>query len=386
MDIHRCRFVPIPPSTINALAFSRSYSPPNHSDTPPRLALGRANGDIEIWNPLRGSWLQETIIRGGKERSVDGLVWTQDPDEVLADGKVIHGKKRLFSIGFSSTITEWDLARGAPRRQASGNHSEIWCIAAQPLDEKSTIQESGDTLLGQHLVAGCTDGTLVLYTTEDDGLQFKKIVARPAKKKSKAVSIAFKDRNTVVVGFSDSMIRVYDIRAGQCIRSMSLGGGRKGGPKETIVWSIKVLKQGDIVSADSSGEVKIWDGKLYTLMQRIKSHGQDVLSLATNHDGTLIFSGGMDRRTVMYAPAGKGQRRWAEVAHKRFHTHDVKTMASLEYDGISVVVSGGEYCNVLRGPLLTMSRTGCFSHRASTATLWGRTAQNATFSPSRECC
>ena len=143
MDVHRCRFVPYTQSTINVLAFSHSHIPKSLRAAPPRLAIGRANGDIEIWNPLNGSWLQETIIRGGKDRSIDGLVWIQDPTEVLSNGKWITGKSRLFSVGCTTTVTEWDLENGRPLRQASGNHGEIWCLAAQPPLTSSKKADNG---------------------------------------------------------------------------------------------------------------------------------------------------------------------------------------------------------------------------------------------------
>jgi U3 small nucleolar RNA-associated protein 4 len=165
---------------------------------------------------------------------------------------------------------------------------------------------------------------------------------RPSAKKAKIISVVFQDRNIVVAGCTDSTIRIYDIRSGSLLRNMTLGSGPKGGPKEIIVWSVKALRDGTIVSGDSTGEIRIWDGKLYTLRQRIKSHRQDVLSLAINFDGSAIFSGGMDRRTVVYKPVGKGKTRWAEVAHRRFHSHDVKTMASFEGGRLSVIVSGGD--------------------------------------------
>ncbi|KAM3085334.1 U3 small nucleolar RNA-associated protein [Clarireedia jacksonii] len=135
------------------------------------------------------------------------------------------------------------------------------------------------------------------------------------------------------------------------LRQMSLGSGPTGGPKEIIIWAVKALPNGDIVSADSTGEIKIWQGKTYSLMQRIKGHTQDVLSLATSHDGTTIFSGGMDRRTVVYRHI-KGKKRWSEIGHRRYHTHDVKTMASLECKGTSVVVSGGPDASPTILPLL----------------------------------
>ncbi|TVY39002.1 U3 small nucleolar RNA-associated protein [Lachnellula subtilissima] len=332
MDVHRCRFVPYPPSTINALAFSHSHIEEDQKTAPPRLAVGRANGDIEIWNPLNGSWLQETVIRGGEDRSIDGLVWTQDPNEEV-HGSTIIGKSRLFSIGYTTTITEWDLEKGKPLRQASGNHGDIWCLAAQPA--LAPVKDEADGAPtgpwpGQRLIAGCTDGALVLYSTKDEDLQLQKLLTRPSSKKSQDYQCC-----------SDSTIRIYDIRYGTMLRSMTLGVGPAGGPKEILIWSIKALPDGTIVSGDSTGELRIWDGKTYTFMQRVKSHKQDILSLATSSDGTTIVSGGMDRRTVVYKQIGKGRMRWAEVSHRRYHNHDVKTMASFEGKGISCVVSGG---------------------------------------------
>ncbi len=345
MDIHRCRFVPYPPSTINVLAFSHSGLGKGDDLSSLRLAIGRANGDIEIWNPLNGSWLQETVFRGGKDRSVDGLVWTHDPDEEGIDGKVIPGKLRLFSIGYTTTVTEWNLNTGQPLRQSSGNHGEIWCLAAQPR-LPSSEQTNGSSSLGpwrgQNLVTGCFDGAVVLYSTEDEDLKLRRVLVRPSAKRAKVISITFRDRNIVVAGCTDSTIRIYDIRNGNLVKELSLGAGPIGGPKETIVWAIKCLPNGNIVSGDSTGELKIWDGRTYTLVQRVKSHRQDVLSIATSIDGSTIFSGGMDRRTVAYKQIGTTKTRWAEVTHKRFHSHDVKAMASFEGKGLSVVVSGGK--------------------------------------------
>lgn len=342
MDIHRCRFVPYPPSTINALAFSQSITSRKQNASNVRLAIGRANGDIEIWNPLKGAWLQETILRGGKDRSVDGLVWIQDPDEEVG-GKTILGRLRLFSIGYTTTVTEWDLEKSQPLRQSSGNHGEIWCLAAQPPLPESMTQTNGASAVqqwqGQKLVAGCTDGAVVLYSTEDDDLRLERVLVRPSAKRAKVISITFQDRNIIVAGCTDSTIRIYDLRNPNHTRSISLGAGISGGPKEIIVWAVKCLQNGNIVSGDSTGEVRIWDGKTYTLIQRLKSHKQDVLSLATSHTGDTILSGGMDRRTIIYKQT---EGRWAKVSHQRFHTHDVKTMATYEGNGLSIVASGGK--------------------------------------------
>lgn len=351
MDIHRCRFVPYPASAVNAVAFSHSYLPAtsrkaSHRHVAVRLAIGRANGDLEIWNPLNGAWFQELIIPGGKDRSIDGLVWVTDPDEVTSDGKIIHGKSRLFSIGYTTTITEWDLAKARAKKHASGQHGDIWCLAVQPLPSGDALS----TAAGQSrkLVAGTSDGSLILYSIEDDDLRFQRAMFKTPTKKVKMVSITFQSRHVVIVGCSDSTIRAYDVRNGATIRHMTLGSDLAGGSKGIIVWAVACLRNGDIVSGDSTGQICIWDGKTYTQAQRIQSHTQDVLSLATNFDGTKIFSGGMDRRTVLYEPMPGHAGRWAKVWHRRYHSHDVKTMASFEKKGMSVVVSGGMFALLKR--------------------------------------
>ena len=351
MDVHRCRFVPYPASPINALAFSHQSSLKGSSKAPPnlRLAIGRTNGNIEIWNPQQGHWVQETILRGGKDRSIEGLAWTHDLEGEDQDGKRHAGKLRLFSIGYSTVITEWDQATGKPVRHSGGNYGEIWCMAVQPRWQRpkdSLAKSAEEKPSEQHIVIGCADGSLVLHSTADGDLRFLQTLARPSGKKSRVLSITFRDRDRIVAGYADSTIRIYDLRNGRQVSSMSLGAGQPGGPSEILVWSVKCLPDGTIVSGDSTGEVRFWDGQTFTLLQRIKSHKADILALAVSVDGSSIFSGGMDRRTTLYrrmADSGKGKRRrWAEISHQRYHTHDIKTMAAFESSDTSVVASGGK--------------------------------------------
>jgi U3 small nucleolar RNA-associated protein 4 len=143
------------------------------------------------------------------------------------------------------------------------------------------------------------------------------------------------------------MIRVFDTRNGNVIRNISLGSGATGGPKEILVWKVKCLSNGDFVSGDSTGEIRIYNGKNYSQTQRISGHEADILDLAVSRDGTSIFSAGMDRRTCFYtsrkaAIKVEGQSgKWRKVSHQRYHQHDVKAMATYEGNKLSVVVSGG---------------------------------------------
>ncbi|KAI9862361.1 MAG: U3 small nucleolar RNA-associated protein [Vezdaea acicularis] len=363
MDIHRCRFVPYPSSAINAIAFSHSSAQSKSRKAPPtlRLALGRANGNIEIWNPLNGVWSHEITIHGGKGRTVDALVWIKDPDEEDYEGRMRPGKLRLFSIGYSAAVTEWDLAKRQPARHSSGNHGEIWCLAAQPAwqpkpdQTKERQQEEDRSFKGQNLVAGCADGSIVVLHTAHGDLEFFRTLQRSSAKKARILSITFIDRNNVAAGCADGHIRIYDTRNGNQIRSIGLGKGPTGGPKQILVWSVKCLPDGTIVSGDSTGEVRFWDAKTHTQTQRLQAHKADLLTMDISADGTTIFTGGMDRRTVVFQKTGSNKdprgRRWAELYHRRYHDHDVKAMASFDSKHLSVLVSGGLDTNPIVMPV-----------------------------------
>ncbi|KAK4555177.1 U3 small nucleolar RNA-associated protein [Recurvomyces mirabilis] len=329
MDVHRSRFVPYPTSALSALAFSRQSDAGYTGPLPAlKLAIGRANGEIEIWNPLQGQWAQETQFVGDGS-GIDGLAWTQDPDETDSEAS-------------SPAVVEWDLTTGEPKRKSTGNFSEVWCFGAQPRWRPAKNVE--EEARSQDLVAGCGDGTLVVLTTADNDLQFKRFLARVAGNRARCMCITYQNRDVVVAGFADSAIRVYDTRNGSQIRQMSLGSGIPGAPKTAIVWQLKVLQGGDIVSGDSNGEVRMWDGKNYSLMQRLVGHESDCLDLATSADGKSIFSGSLDGRIAVYRQTtdANGRRSWAKHGHRRVHTREVKAMTSFDSkNGLSVVVSGG---------------------------------------------
>ncbi|KAI5371220.1 Putative quinoprotein alcohol dehydrogenase-like superfamily [Septoria linicola] len=343
MDVHRSRFVSHPVRPITAVAFSRFSDeklPTGFAQPTLRLAIGRDNGHIEIWNPLGGKWVQETVFVGGSSKSIDGLVWTREPDETNFDGQPVLGQHRLFSIASSPDVTEWDLQKGTPKKKSTGNFSEAWCFAAQPRQQPGGKEEQKS----QDLVAGCGDGSIVLLSTTDNDLQFQRFLARVSGKKAKCMSITYQKRDRVVAGFADSNIRVIDTRNGSILRTMSLGAGLPPAPKTKFVWKVKCLPNGDIVSGDSNGDVVFWDGRSYSLTQRIKGHDSDCIDIVTSEDGKTIFTGSLDGRLAVYHhitnPAGR--RSWAKAHHRRTHTKsEVKAMSAYDSNDLSVVVSGG---------------------------------------------
>ncbi|KAK5050780.1 hypothetical protein LTR84_003339 [Exophiala bonariae] len=336
MDIHRCRFVPYPPQPINYLAFSHPSDPKQKSPSDLRLAVGRNNGDIEIWNPLHGNWTQDIILKDAPNSAIEQIAWTQDVISPTESGPL-----RLFSTGGSTSVVEWNLETGVPKRKVEGNLGDIWCFAAQPQQQPYSPNENAAS--SQLLAAGCNNGSIVLFTTEDDDLRYIQALPPPPTKKPRVLTITWRDRNTIVAGYDDSMIRVIDVPTRTITRHMSLGKPVDG--NDTIVWTVKCLPNGTIISGDSSGELKIWDPQNYSLLQRLRSHDADILAVTTNFAGDMIFSLGVDRRTVTYKPvetnSSKRITSWAAISHRRYHRHDIKCATAFERTDMSVLVSGG---------------------------------------------
>ena len=340
MDIHRSRFVPYPTSTISALAFSRNNDSGYAGPLPAlKLAIGRTNGNIEIWNPQKGLWVQEAVF-AGNSTSIDGLAWTQDPDDKDAEGNVVLGQQRLFSIAASPAVTEWNLATGQPKRKSTGNFSEVWCFAAQLRWKPQKPEESPRA---QEIVAGCGDGTMVLLSTTDNDLQFKRFLARVSGKRARCMSVTYQSRDRVVAGFADGVIRIYDTRNASLLRTMSLGISLPDAPKNVLVWQVKCLPNGDIVSGDSNGELKVWDGRTYSLLQRISGHDSDCLDLVVSSGGRSIMSGSLDGRLAMYKQSNgeNGRKSWARAIQRRAHHGEIKAMTAFDSKNMSVAVSGG---------------------------------------------
>lgn len=287
---------------------------------------------------MKGSWLHESTLKGGKGRSIEGLAWVQDTTN---DGSQL----RLFSIGYSSVVTEWNLETGRPRKHVDCNGGVIWSIAAQPRVLGGSSRD--DEQLRQDLVVGLDDGSVTLLSTDGGPgfLEYSKTLMKSSSTKARVLCLAWQNRHTVIAGMADSTIRVWDVRSGRMLTRMTLGkdNKKKGGAREALIWAVKVLQNGDIVSGDSKGEVMFWDGKTYSLRQRIKAHEADVLTLDVNRAGDMVVASGVDRRTVIFGlqKGGQNKGRWAEILGRRFHTHDVRAIAAWEGGSISTIVSGG---------------------------------------------
>lgn len=85
------------------------------------------------------------------------------------------------------------------------------------------------------------------------------------------------DDKSMVTGSANSSMYKWNVELGRVVQRMTVD--RVAG-EDTLVWAVKVLPNGDMVSGDSLGHVKFWDAATLTMTHSFNSHGADVLCLA----------------------------------------------------------------------------------------------------------
>lgn len=324
MDIHRCRFVDYTPHTVTSLAFSHASTVSKPAPASLRLAVGRANGDIEIWDPHH-NWSHHITIPGARGRAIEGLVWA------TADGE----QPRLFSIGGSTHVTEWDLETQRPSAVYDCNAGVAWC-----LDSNAA---------GTHLAVGCDDGAVVLVDISggpgvlEHGLMLQRQDLR-------VLGVRFCGDDLVIGGCADGRVRVWEISAESRGRIVALPRVDRSETEQTFVWLIAAFpERRQFALGDLTGAVKIWDLATFSVVHSFAVHDADVLTLARDALGSRLWSAGIDRKIHQFSGLLDGNKtasttapfRWIHNSLRLLHANDVRTVAVADFAGHGILVSGG---------------------------------------------
>ncbi|AOA61395.1 Small subunit (SSU) processome component [Komagataella phaffii CBS 7435] len=318
MDIHRCRFVKYKPRTVTSLAFSH-FSSNGFAPKNLRLAVGKSNGNIEIWNPHK-NFLLENVLQGGKDRVIEGLVWSTYDDY----------PPRLFSIGGSTVMTEWDIATGLPLNNYDCNSGITWSISINTTQDKICV--------------GCDNGTVVVIDISGGpgSLVHESILQRS---NARVLNLCWLNDKKIVSGCSDGRIRIWNYEEGpgrgQLISTLNVD---KSTTESTLVWSVIPLeKRSQFVSGDSTGAVKVWDAEKFVLLQTFDLHKADVLNICTNFEQTKIFSGSVDRKIYNLKFVND---KWVNSCNRLVHGNDIRASVCYQSKDLDLLLSGASLSDI----------------------------------------
>nr|XP_014094570.1 U3 small nucleolar RNA-associated protein 4 homolog [Bactrocera oleae] len=284
---HNVRFYNLTPRSIQSMAYNKIWH---------KLAISRNDGSIEIWDVQHASYL-EKVIPKSPGNSVEGMVWAGE---------------RLFSVGLTGELVEWDLLYLKPRRKQFVTGNAIWCV-----DINST---------GTELVVGTEEGYINIFDIDGDQMQYKQLFD---KQEGRVLCCKFDSTGEFLVTGSLGAIRIWDVKSGHALHKMSITRADK--KKEAIVWSLQVLSDFTIISGDSRGQVSIWDGKLAAHLESHQVLKADVLAVAVNEEENLLMCSGIEPIIRIYAKT-KIKREdaehycWVKYLQRSVHDNDVKAL------------------------------------------------------------
>lgn len=271
--------------------------------------IHRDDATIEIWNIQAAPFLQQSILCSTIV-SIEAIAWCGN---------------RLFSTGLTDELIEWDLRLEQPKRKLLLTGNAAWCM---DINRQKT-----------HLIAGTDNGYLNVYDVSDDNeVNFVKVFD---KQDGKILCCKFDHGGEYVATGSIDAIRLWELKTGHAIFKMSVG--RNEAKKETIVWSLQVLKELVIIAGDSRGFITIWDGKLGAQIDSFQATTcGDVLAVAVNEEETTFACAGINPKIRFFVSTEvkKGDsthKNWVKNIQRSVHEHDVKALQFVD----SRIFSGG---------------------------------------------
>ena len=331
IDIHRLRFGNYVPNAIQSIA---------RDPFSPLVAVGRVDGDIEIYNS-NSKWHVQCTVPGKRFFKLQQLVWSTNSKE----------KHRLFGVSLRGFVFEVDLKALTIMNIRDSYGGAAWSVCSSTMREGGSdidVDVDGAANEVPILCVGCEDGTVKVFRYDGRGLEYVKSLITSNGARVLSVAVCARPSTdpvvnaSVYVGTAAGYVHCIDRNSGKQHFSI-MSDIRK--DLHTHIWSLLVTSDHTIITGNNRGHVQLWDGTTAVLLSSIHQHTAEVLALCCSEDEQSIFASGMDSRVVCVRRAGAGQ--WVYASAHRPHSHEVAALAvcfqrsPLTGAQVPVLLSGG---------------------------------------------
>eukprot|EP00826_Nyctotherus_ovalis_P059134 TRINITY_DN8199_c0_g1_i20.p1 TRINITY_DN8199_c0_g1~~TRINITY_DN8199_c0_g1_i20.p1 ORF type:complete len:650 (-),score=99.46 TRINITY_DN8199_c0_g1_i20:24-1973(-) len=281
--------------------------------------VARENGQIELW--CISSWTMLLALPSYTGEMIRNLHFYQDT---------------LLSTSLNGNIIAWNLNLLKPH-VLSLTHTRKSCTTPEAAYgtatwwgtsswRPATMAQHGYTVWRRKLCSkGCSRSRRVTWQC---------MVA-------KALSVvASKYRPLVIVGYSDSAVRVWDVATRQIVRRMALD------TSGVYIWRLIEVSPTELASGDSKGQVTIWDSTNFIELAHFKEHRGDITALCSGPENSLYATGVDSKITAMSKIESKG---WVYTSCIRGQSHDINALC---LSGADTLISGGVTTDICVYPLV----------------------------------
>ena len=122
----------------------------------------------------------------------------------------------------------------------------------------------------------------------------------------------------------------WDIQTGEQILTFNIAASKLEKNKkltECLIWDIKSINEKYLVSADSTGTLKIWDSQFGILVKEFTEHKADLTTIAVNYEYEAFYFSGADS-LICAAQLVDGE--WNLTSRYRGQSHDIAKLCILK--------------------------------------------------------
>nr|XP_019007732.1 uncharacterized protein I206_07366 [Kwoniella pini CBS 10737]OCF46513.1 hypothetical protein I206_07366 [Kwoniella pini CBS 10737] len=372
VPLHRIRFYDHTPSPITALSFAPLPLPPPRDPSSSKgkskdasainskeefgvLILARENGEVEIWEYVRGdesnmsgNWvLEKTLPPTLTHPTISSIAL------VIRDPLNFHRKSysvpkvedlRLFTAGSDSNeLTERCLLTGRILQTYDIPSPPLWSLSVAPTHDLLCLSTSSQSL---HFLS-IPSPTIFNSSPKLEPAPSHLLRCDTLPSRTRTVSIAWgipklvklseNDENSeqwewqnryLITGNSDSSFRKWELPPP--LDPSKPSQSNRITLKSTIVWGVGVLPDHNFVTSDSLGNVTFWDGQSMAQKQMFRAHKADGMCLTIGPGGRSVFTSGPDQRVCQFVnvpSTSSSGSQWLLTSTKRIHSHDVRALS-----------------------------------------------------------